>query len=272
VTVNKNRVPKTKKRQGCGAALEYNAVNAVTRKSAVPHPARRSSIITYDGLPISSGGAHSLRTRNPLAALAQVRNFIASCTDCLHPPKVSVEVITGGSVPAESSVPLVEKLTAELGTPGRLRSCGAGNIAHCWPIAAPQIDAYVTLIAQLSPLPVLPYRLQPITVAAVFNFHLLDSRSRAVLPWQGAACYGNFSPVPGQLLGESQLYARISGRSTVSLFLSFPFADVSEGFLATAGFVRAHLPFPLSPNHWKRWRLTKNGKGYTGRRLSRLSN
>ena len=248
-------------------ALEYNPVDTFTGKSAGPLPLRRPSIITYDGLPLASGGAHSLRTRSPLAALAQVRNFLSSCTDCVQPQKAWIEVVTGASVPAEFSAPLVEKLRAELRAPGNRKSQGAGSTANIWPVAAAQVDAFVGLIEQISPLPVMPYRLQPVTVAAIFKFHLLHPQSRAVLPWQGAAFYGNFSAVPGHLLGESQLYARISGRSTVSLFLSFPFLDVSEDLLATAGFVRAHLTFPLSPNHWKRWRLTKNTKGYLGRRL-----
>lgn len=208
-----------------------------------------------------------MRTRDPLAALDQVRNFLSSCTDCLQPQKASIEVIAGGSVPAEFSLPLVKKFSAELGAPARLGSYGAGAIAHSWPIAAAQVDDLVGWIGQASPMPVLPYRLQPVTVTAVYKFHLLDPRSRTTLPWQNPGFYGNFSAVPGQLLGESQIYARISERSTVSLFLSFPFDDVSEDLIKTAGFVRAHLPFPLSANHWKRWCLAKSGKGYVGRRI-----
>lgn len=208
-----------------------------------------------------------MRTRDPLAALDQVRKFLSSCTDCRQPHKASIEVIRGGSVPAEFSLPLAEKLTAELGPPATRGSFRAGAIAHSWPIMAPQVEEFVAYVARAIPLPVLPYRLQPLTLAAVYKFRLLDPRSSAALPWQTAACYGKFSAVPGCLLGESQLYARISERSTVSLFLSFPFEDVSEDLIETAGFVCAHLPFPLSANHWKRWRLAKNGKAYVGRRI-----
>ncbi len=243
-------------------------MNAVSGKPSGPLPLQRLSIITYDGLPPSSGGAHTLRTRSARAALAQVRKFISSCTDCVQPQKASVEVITGANVAAEFSAPLVAKLTAELRAPGRSESNGAGYTAHFWPIAAPQIDAFVAIMAQAMPLPVLSYRLQPITVDAVFRFHLPRPGSRAALRWQGAAFYGNFSAEPGQLLGESQLYGRISGRSTVSLFLSFPFEEVSEDFLKTARFAGAHLPFSVSPNHWKRWPVAKSGKGYVGRRLA----
>jgi hypothetical protein len=254
-------------RQSCGAAVEYNAVKAVAENSAGRQPQLRPSIITYDGLPLSSGGGHTLRTRDPLAARDQVRNFLSCCTDCGGPQKASIEVITGGSVPAEFSLPLVKKLSAELGVPARRGSYGSGAIAHSWPIAPAQVDGFVAHIAQAIPLPVLPFRLQPLTVTAAYKFHLLDPRSRATLPWQNPGFYGNFSTAPGQFLGESQIYARISERSTVSLFLSFPFDDVSEELITTAGFVRAHLPFPLSANHWKRWRLAIKGKGYVGRRI-----
>lgn len=243
-------------------------MNGVSGKPSGPLPLLRLSIITYDGLPPSSGGAHTLRTRSPLSALAQVRKFLSSCTDCEQPQQASVEVITGANVPAEFSAPLAAKLMAKLRSPGRSVSYGAGDTAHFWPIAGPQIDGFVAIMSQAMPIPVLSYRLQPITVDAMFRFHLLRPRSRAVLRWQGAGFYGNFSPVPGRLLGESQLYARISARSTVSLFLSFPFEEVAEDFFKTARFVGTHLPFSLSPHHWKRWRVAKSGKGYVGRRLA----
>ena len=89
-----------------------------------------------------------------------------------------------------------------------------------------------------------------------------------VLPGQDSDLYGYFSPSPGQLLGSSQLFARISGRSTISLFLNFPFKEQTDEFLDTAAHVQANLLFPLSQKHWKHWRLTKKGTGYLGRRIN----
>ena len=60
----------------------------------------------------------------------------------------------------------------------------------------------------------------------------------------------------------------ISGRSTVSLFLNFPFEEQTDEFLDTAAHVQAGLSFPLSQKHWKQWRLTKKGTSYLGRRIS----
>jgi hypothetical protein len=118
------------------------------------------------------------------------------------------------------------------------------------------------------PLPVDPFRLQPFVVGAQINFRILDPQTRLALPGQESELYGNYSAHPGQLLGVSQLYARFSGRSTFSLFLNFPFEQQSAGFLSTSNHVRGHLPFPLSQNQWKQWRLAKNGTSYVGRRVT----
>jgi hypothetical protein len=228
----------------------------------------RSSIIAYDGLPISSGGGHTLRTRSAVLALGQLRHFLASCTDASHPEDTFLEMVSGENVPEDFSAPLIMKLTNELGAPERLRHLGADNIAQSWPLSDREVDTYVAMIEEAKPLPVHPYKLQLFTVAALFRFHLVDSESCVVLPHQGPANYGNFSPQPGRVLGESTLYARISERSTFSLLLNFPFEEVSESFLQSAAFVERHLPFRLSSHHWKQWRLARNGKSYVGRKIS----
>jgi hypothetical protein len=56
----------------------------------------RSSIITYDGLPVSKGGAHRLRTPNPKLALQQARDFLTACTDTSI-PKVALWKLFGAT-------------------------------------------------------------------------------------------------------------------------------------------------------------------------------
>jgi hypothetical protein len=226
----------------------------------------RSSIITYDGLPVSKGGAHRLRTPNPKLALQQARDFLTACTDNSIPKVAFVEVIRGHSFDDEFSLPLIEQLTRTLGGSSR-RQAGTTNIAHRWNLKADQIDEYVDMLNQALPLPVDPFGLQPFVVAAQINFRILDPQTRMALPGQESKLYGNYSAYPGQVLGTSQLYARISGRSSFSLFLNFPFEQQTAAFLSTVAHVQNHLPFPLSQKHWKQWRLTKNGTSYVGRRV-----
>src|SRR5262249_54412989 len=159
---------------------------------------------------------------------------------------------------------LMERLATKPGAPIR-RHAGANDVANRWTLRADQVDEYVTLVEGACPLPVHPFGVHPFVVAVLFNFRLVRPETSIVLPSQDAESYGGFSPNPGQLLGRSQLYARISDHSTVALFLNFPFEELSDSFLAAAAYVQAHLPFLLSPNHWKQWRLTKRGTGYSGR-------
>jgi hypothetical protein len=226
----------------------------------------RSSIITYDGLPVSSGGAHRLRTSKPKLALQQARDFLSACTDTTIPNVAFIEVVRGRSFDDEFSLPLIQQLTRNLGGASR-RHAGTGNIAHRWNLKADQIDEYVDVMNAALPLPVDPFGLQPFVVAAQINFRVLDPLTRVALPGQESELYGNYSADPGHLLGTSQLYARISGRSSFSLFVSFPFEQQSAAFLSTATYVQEHLPFPLSQKHWKQWRLSKNGTSYVGRRV-----
>ena len=177
-----------------------------------------------------------------------------------------MEVIRGHSFDDEFSLPLIEQLTRKLGRSSQ-RQAGTRNIAHRWNLNADQIDEYVDMINEALPLPVDPFGLQPFVMAAQINFRILDPQTCVVLSGQESELYGNYSAYPGQVLGVSQLYARISGRSTFSLFLNFPFEQLTAAFLSAAAHVQDHLPFPLSQKHWKQWRLTKNGIGYVGRRV-----
>ena len=117
------------------------------------------------------------------------------------------------------------------------------------------------------PLPVDPFGLQPFVVAALINFRILDPQTRVALTGQESELYGNYSAYPGRVLGTSQLFARISGQSTFSLFLNFPFEQQTAAFLSTTTHVQGQLPFLLSQKHWKQRRLTKNGTSYVGRRV-----
>jgi hypothetical protein len=229
--------------------------------------ALKPSIITYDGLPISSGGAHAMSGRSPPMGLHQIRNFLSHCADAPILTHSSVEVVRGECFPVGFSLPLIARLTAELGN-SSLQHVGAKNVLHRWTIGAGQIDDYVALLQQASPLPADPFGLRPFVVGLGYSFRLVEPTTGVVLPGQDPEMYGRFSPSPGCCLGNSQLYTRISDRSSLCLFLSFPFDDQAEAFHGLASHVQTQLPVRLSPRHWKQWRLTKAGSSYVGRRIA----
>jgi hypothetical protein len=84
----------------------------------------------------------------------------------------------------------------------------------------------------------------------------------------GAENYLNFEVDGEHLLGQCTLRAWLSDESSLYIFLSFPFSDVSSaGFLEYVDFIQRRLPFRLSASHWKGWHLNKRGDAFVGRRI-----
>src|SRR6478735_10319057 len=53
-------------------------------------------VVTYDGLPASAGGAHSLRTKRPHQAFGRVQRFADACTEPASVGSWTFEVWSGG--------------------------------------------------------------------------------------------------------------------------------------------------------------------------------
>lgn len=223
------------------------------------------SIITYDGLPVSSGGAHTLKSRNPSVALGQVMRFLGSCVAAQEPTQCSIELVSGAGISKDFSDRLLNQLNHEHGSHST-RGLGP-NTGHRWQIPLEAAEAVAKMISDISPLPVHPHGLQPIALEVQQKFCFVSQHDSSVLPHQGMENYANFAPGYGLELGISQLYARISEKSHVSVFLCFPFTETSAAFFEYRSFIQENLPFKMSDAHWKMWSLTKRGNNYVGRKL-----
>jgi hypothetical protein len=71
----------------------------------------------------------------------------------------------------------------------------------------------------------------------------------------------------GLTLGRSEIYLRLSTRSTLFAFFSLPFETPDKEFIGYREFLQNHFPIKLSDKHWKHWELTKSGKSYRKRML-----
>ena len=222
-------------------------------------------LVTYDGLPVSSGGGHSLRTRSAGKALCQVMDFLAGCTAPNQPVRFCLEVISGDGIPESFSGSLLRDMNLRYG-PTTSRSLG-NNTGHTWAIGESDVANIISLIESLSPMPVHPYKLQPVALTALSFFKLVNPATGEPYPFQEPGCCLDFQSGFGQQLGVSQAYARISERSTLSLFLNFPFNTKSEELALAVTAVQEHLPFQLSKAHWKQWSLTKRRDKYLGRKI-----
>ncbi len=227
----------------------------------------RSAAITYDGLPISSGGAHTLRTRGFIAGCKALQSFATAVSLTPFPTTIAVEVLVGTGVPVEFTSSLSSNLDLSL-TKTTARRVGE-YVAHQWAVEPTSLEAIVDTLEKVRPIPKTEYAGHAALVHATWNIVLLDS-SRRPLPYQGKEHYLGFDCDSQRFLGQSFVYARISEITTAHLFLSLPYEDVNSDVQRLAAQIQTHFPARLSSSHWKIWRLAKNGQRYVGRKISGL--
>ena len=227
----------------------------------------RSAAITYDGLPISSGGAHTLRTRGFVAGFNALQSFATAVSLVLSPPRLAVEVLEGKGVPVEFTSSLFSDLDVRF-TKRTDRRVGE-YVAHQWAVEPTSLEGIVDTLEKLRPIPKTEYAGHAALVHATWNIVLFDS-SRRPLPYQGKEHYLGFDCDSQRFLGQSFVYARISEATTAHLFLSLPYEDVNSDVRRLAAQIQTHFPARLSSSHWKIWRLAKNGQRYVGRKASGL--
>jgi hypothetical protein len=225
----------------------------------------RSAAITYDGLPISSGGAHTLRTRGLAAGFDALQAFADAVSLVPVPTNLVVEVLSGTGVPDRFTSLLNSDFDDRF---ARRADRRVGEYtSHQWTVAASALPGVVRTLEQSRPIPKTKYAGHAALVHATWNLVLFDS-SRQPLPYQGREHYLNFDCDRRRCLGQSLVYGRISERTTANLFLSIPYEDLNGDAQQVVSGIQAHFPARLSSSHWKMWRLAKNGQRYVGRKIS----
>src|SRR5262245_14093743 len=94
----------------------------------------RLAAITYEGLPLASGGAHKLRTRGVASGLSALQSFARAMSHDPIPTDLAVEVLEGDGIPDEFTHELFSEYDAHY---IRRPSRGIGEYTgHQWEIDA----------------------------------------------------------------------------------------------------------------------------------------
>ena len=227
---------------------------------------QRRSVITYDGLPVSSGGAHKLKMRGPRAAWSATETFLKNCTDYNSPSSLFVELLEEKKISDSFSKSFKRRFSKQFGTP-RTRKLGHATGLQ-WDVSKEMLTNLVDLLETSQPFP--EYPLCPLTINLSADFRLVNPKTRSVLAHQDRAEYLNFEAGYHLFLGLSTLYAILSSKSTVSVFFSLPYEDVTKELRGFVQFLQEHLPFRFSAKHWKIWKVNQAGTGYVGRKISNI--
>jgi hypothetical protein len=227
-------------------------------------------VITYDGLPVSAGGAHRIRSKDRIATWAALEQCLTAFTTYIEPNAVGLLLAEGERVDQRFGERARHASTAIFGG-ARRRVVVTGVVEeheYRWLLAPADVGPALSLMRELEPFPA-HWRDAPLTLQIEATFQLRDPDSGAVFPGQDASRYDQDATWQ-RPLGASQISVRMSTSSACNIFLSLPFAEVTPAVSAYASRLSGALPFRLSPKHWLRWQLNASGTRYYSRRVSVL--
>ncbi|GAB2629812.1 hypothetical protein ABI214_22950 [Prescottella soli] len=216
-------------------------------------------LVTYDGLPGSAGGAHSLRVKQPDKAFQRVQTFVEACTEPVSSASWVFEVATGG--PPAATEHLVALATERFGGPRhRART-------HTeWNVAPKSVNDALEALVAVGPDAVTSHGRSLAALTCSMRVRLLDPDARAPYPDITPEAFGRFAVDGyGRLLGGSGVRATIgTAASSMSLWLNLPADDrLSPG----ARHLQDHLPLRLSAKHWRLWRPTRSGDAFRSTKI-----
>ncbi len=219
----------------------------------------RPELVTYDGLPTASGGAHGMRVRRATTAHAAVGAFLATCAEPAGAVSCTFRVWAGG--PEHRSTHWRELAMSVLGGPRRT------DRTHSeWHVRGDRIDAMLAALDAATPVDVTPHGRPLAALALNAPVRLLDPSSGTPYAGVSPEATGEFAVDGyGRTLGASGVRSTFgTTASALSLWLSFP---GDERLADASAHVRAHVPVRLSTKHWRRWSPTRSGNGYRSARI-----
>jgi hypothetical protein len=214
------------------------------------------SAVAYDGLPISSGGAHGLGRISAKDALRAWLRFLDSCTEAAPSSCCFDFPATPGLAVAPEVVRLIKgEFPSSRGT-------------H--PVPRDRVDLALSIFESLEPLPVNQWGMAPVWLWFTADFRIRTPGSQELWPGQDPERFGHFETPAGVKLGTSTTRLILQAKRMMALSMSLPQASDTD-LAEVVPWLQAALPMRLSAKHWTRWTLTKDKRSYRGRKIKPVS-
>ncbi len=225
----------------------------------------RTGLISYDGLPVGSGGGHGLGRLAARDAWSATQAFLRACTTAGTPTQLT---LTLNSVEDDAPAVVDRCRTSAVAaldlhpSPHESRDYGGKGTGLIWKLAVDQADAAIAWREALGPLPS-NWLGGPAVLAIDFQLRFRAATGEQELPYQEPACYlGQPYDGYGTRLGESRCRLTVSSRSSLSVIFFLPFEAPGPELWSYVAFLQSRLPFKFSSRHWRHWRLTKNAAAF----------
>jgi hypothetical protein len=207
-------------------------------------PLPEPTAVTYVGLPISSGGAHSLARMSLRAAYEKTTRFLSRCTEPITPLGHTFWLVEVPELPRDREL---EHLLR--------RRFGPGDNVR---VPHERVDDALRFLEEIDPQPANRGGMARLWLRAECTFRVRDPATGTALPGQDSDRYDGFEYEWRVALGSSRLALNLSNRASLGIDLCLPDAD-DETLARLVPWFQANLPCKLSAKHWKRWTPTKTG-------------
>jgi hypothetical protein len=220
-------------------------------------PGTPPTAVTYIGLPISSGGAHSLGRMSRRVAYHRTIDFLEACTEPVASRVYSFRVL---EVPQLDPVPRLE------GELQRRFGRYVDRFGDYPGIPEASVDAALDFLDEIDPQPTNRWGMAPIWFWVSSQFRILDPATGQPMPGQDPSQFSGVEYEWRVPLGSSGLRLILHNQAQIGIELCIPDAD-RDTLGRLIPWLQEHLPFRLSPKHWRAWTPTKSGS-FKARKLA----
>lgn len=204
--------------------------------------------LSYEGLPIKSGGAHTLKNKNGEENYDQILDFLNRYASRINEKQIELTLYKSKER-KYSITQIMFKIILKFGIP-KFRNDGYLK-SWSWYLTNRQIKKGFEILKLNKQLPENP--LGPISLNFKWNFYFKDPKTKLELSNQ------KLIPEIDFRMKNSQIYLRISEKSTISVWFAFPFEEINKYEKEYIENLKTNLPFKMSDKHWRIWKYSQNG-------------
>jgi hypothetical protein len=211
------------------------------------------TFITYEGLPVNSGGAHSLGKMQVDNVYADTLTFLKKFASNDTPTKTDL-IFYSSQNGSYKMLPNLWSIIKVFGIP-TYNNWKLGNTRQhyfTWKLKFSDREKAFQILEKFSKLPANDFG--PIVLSLCWHFSFIDPISKEILDGQDKI------PIMDFRQHNSQLYLRLGQKSTISVWFAFPFQELNDKSRDYISSVSRALPFKPSDKHWRFWRRSKSDK------------
>lgn len=210
-----------------------------------------NKFVSYEGLPVSAGGAHGLGKKTVSESYADTLEFLKTYADTFFPHEVNLTLYKDKSFNYRQ---LKWKLMKQFGLFPKSSSWNMGDYKQkfwTWRIESDKVADGLDILVNNSDLPEHPFG--PLTMSILWHFKFVDPLTKRRIPNQESI------PTLDSRIHNSRALLTLKKKSTLSVWFAFPFTNEDEEFKTYIKELVKHLPFKPSDKHWRLWTKSEVG-------------